>query len=132
MNAEDEVAAEPALEEQDEDTNVAMEEPPEVAPGDDNGALQDAETTMVEDGPLEPTQETAQDEDQTPMTEYDRLRAHLKKNPHDAAAWNRLVEHAEELADVDKIKDAYETLLESYPNTVRNLSLSAIPSVGGN
>ncbi|KZV84585.1 hypothetical protein EXIGLDRAFT_624012 [Exidia glandulosa HHB12029] len=75
---------------------------------------------MVEDSaPTQENSQTASQETvlQEPLSEYDQLRAHLKKNPHDAGAWNRLVEHAEELADMDKIKDAYEALLENYPNT---------------
>ena len=40
--------------------------------------------------------------------------------------WNRSIEHAEQLADIDKIKEAYEALLEAYPNTVSHVFLSAV------
>lgn len=107
------------LGEQAEDGDVAteMQQDALVEPDD---ALQEGDATMVEDSaPFQENSQTASQETvlQEPLSEYDQLRAHLKKNPHDAGAWNRLVEHAEELADMDKIKDAYEALLENYPNT---------------
>ena len=43
-----------------------------------------------------------------------------------AATWNRLIEYAEQLADIDKIKEAYEALLEAYPNAVSHEFLSAV------
>ena len=42
------------------------------------------------------------------------------------AAWNMLIEQAEESADADRIKDAYEALLDNYPNTVRTSRLTRL------
>ncbi|KAF8528207.1 Suf-domain-containing protein [Hysterangium stoloniferum] len=54
-----------------------------------------------------------------PLSEYDSLRAHLAQNRHDPPAWNRLIDLAEESGDLATVKDAYESLLQAYPNTVR-------------
>lgn len=56
-----------------------------------------------------------------PVSEWDALRASLRENPHDTEGWNKLVRIAEDSGDLEKIKDAYESLLKMYPNTVRNL-----------
>jgi cytochrome c-type biogenesis protein CcmH/NrfG len=56
-----------------------------------------------------------------PVSEWDALRASLRENPHDTEGWNKLVRHAEDSGDLEKIKEAYESLLKMYPNTVRNL-----------
>jgi cleavage stimulation factor subunit 3 len=56
-----------------------------------------------------------------PVSEWDALRANLRENPHDTEGWNKLVRIAEDSGDLEKIKDAYESLLKMYPNTVRNL-----------
>ena len=37
-----------------------------------------------------------------------------------------MIEHAEQLADIDKIKEAHEALLEAYPNAVSHEFLSAV------
>jgi cleavage stimulation factor subunit 3 len=55
------------------------------------------------------------------VSEWDTLRASLRDNPHDTEGWNKLVRLAEDSADLEKIKEAYESLLKMYPNTVRNL-----------
>jgi len=55
------------------------------------------------------------------VSEWDALRASLRENPHDTEGWNKLVRLAEDSGDLEKIKDAYESLLKMYPNTVRNL-----------
>ena len=56
-----------------------------------------------------------------PVSEWDALRASLRENPHDTDGWNKLVRLAEDSGDLEKIKEAYESLLKMYPNTVRNL-----------
>jgi cleavage stimulation factor subunit 3 len=56
-----------------------------------------------------------------PISEWDALRASLRENPHDTEGWNKLMRLAEDSGDLEKIKDAYESLLKMYPNTVRNL-----------
>ncbi|TDL17626.1 Suf-domain-containing protein [Rickenella mellea] len=53
----------------------------------------------------------------TPASEWDALREKLREQPHDTDLWNRLVDRAEESGDIDKIKQAYEAVLEKYPNT---------------
>lgn len=54
-----------------------------------------------------------------PQSEWDRLRAQLREKPIDADGWLKLVELAEDSGDIEKIKNAYEGMLETYPNTVR-------------
>ncbi|KAH9978134.1 hypothetical protein BGW80DRAFT_1285995 [Lactifluus volemus] len=51
------------------------------------------------------------------VSEWDTLRASLRDNPHDTEGWNKLVRLAEDSADLEKIKEAYESLLKMYPNT---------------
>jgi hypothetical protein len=55
------------------------------------------------------------------ISEWDALRASLRENSHDTEGWNKLVRLAEDSGDLEKIKEAYESLLKMYPNTVRNL-----------
>ena len=92
---------------------------------------QEQEPAPASSGPQEPEadatmyhEESPQDQDN--MSEYDKLRAQVAKNPQDGATWNRLIEYAEQLADIDKIKEAYEALLEAYPNAVSHEFLSAV------
>ena len=56
-----------------------------------------------------------------PSSEWDAIRTSLRENTHDIEGWNKLVLMAEDSSDLEKIKDAYESLLKMYPNTVRNL-----------
>lgn len=56
--------------------------------------------------------------DPPPLSEWEQLRAQLREKPVDADAWLRLVDLAEESGDMQQIKDTYEGLLETYPNTV--------------
>lgn len=58
-----------------------------------------------------------------PVSEYDQLLMSLKKHPHSSGNWNRLIDVAEQSKDMEKIKTAYESLLQVYPNTVRNSPL---------
>lgn len=62
-------------------------------------------------------QETSQQPQHT--SEWTLLRQRVEDNPNDEAAWNAYVDKAEESGDNEKIKEAYEALLEKYPNTVR-------------
>jgi cleavage stimulation factor subunit 3 len=73
---------------------------------------------IPEEEPQPTTITTIQEE---PVSEWDALRASLHENPHDTEGWNKLVRMAEDSGDLEKIKDAYESLLKMYPNTVRNL-----------
>ncbi|KAI0352491.1 Suf-domain-containing protein [Trametes cingulata] len=52
-----------------------------------------------------------------PQSEWDRLRAELRQRPVNADGWLHLVELAEDSGDIEKIKDTYEGMLETYPNT---------------
>jgi cleavage stimulation factor subunit 3 len=54
-----------------------------------------------------------------PVSEYDSLQTYLAENRYDSSAWNKLIDLAEQSGDLPKIKDAYESLLQAYPNTVR-------------
>ena len=55
-----------------------------------------------------------------PVSEWDALRASLRDNPHNTEGWNKLIRLVEDSGDLEKIKEAYESLLKMYPNTVRN------------
>ncbi|KAI0820713.1 hypothetical protein BC628DRAFT_1466219 [Trametes gibbosa] len=52
-----------------------------------------------------------------PQSEWDRLRAQLRERPIDADVWLKLVDLAEDSGDMEKIKNTYEGMLETYPNT---------------
>lgn len=47
------------------------------------------------------------------------LHAHASWDPFNTEAWNASIRKAEEAADLDTIKAAYEALLGHYPDTVR-------------
>jgi cleavage stimulation factor subunit 3 len=81
--------------------------------------LQPQPISLVPEEELQPTTATTIQEE--PVSEWDVLRASLHENPHDTEGWNKLVRMAEDSGDLEKIKDAYESLLKMYPNTVRNL-----------
>jgi len=57
----------------------------------------------------------------TPQSEWDTVRAQLRESPLNPDGWSKLVELAEDSGDLEKIKETYEALLQTYPNTVRNL-----------
>ncbi|KAI0269339.1 hypothetical protein BC834DRAFT_624205 [Gloeopeniophorella convolvens] len=63
----------------------------------------------------EPPQPVAAPEE--PVSEWDALLKSLRENPHDIEGWNKLVRLAEDSGDLEKIKEAYESLLKMYPNT---------------
>lgn len=60
-----------------------------------------------------------QDPSPPPLSEWEQLREHVRKKPYDADEWLKLVDLAEDSGNVERIKETYEGLLESYPNTVR-------------
>ncbi|KAH9045764.1 hypothetical protein EDB85DRAFT_1908267 [Lactarius pseudohatsudake] len=62
----------------------------------------------------QPTPVTAPEE---PVSEWDALRASLRENPHDTEGWNKVVRLVEDSGDLERIKEAYESLLKMYPNT---------------
>ncbi|KAK0184254.1 hypothetical protein F5146DRAFT_938870 [Armillaria mellea] len=51
------------------------------------------------------------------VSEFDSLRAQLAEQPHSPALWKRLVEIAEQSGETAKIKVAFDSLLQQYPNT---------------
>lgn len=64
------------------------------------------------------------------LSEWDLQRARLQEAPYDTNLWNLLIEKAEESGDLEKIKQAYESLLEKYPNAVSySFPRTAEPSV---
>jgi hypothetical protein len=54
------------------------------------------------------------------LTETDLLRERLRRDPLDVSTRQHLIGLAEASGDVDRIQDAYEGLLEIFPNAVRN------------
>jgi hypothetical protein len=52
-------------------------------------------------------------------SELQIIEERLKADRNDNDAWKSLIAQSEQTADLDKIKDAYERLLEVFPNTVR-------------
>lgn len=51
-------------------------------------------------------------------SEWQALRKRLRETPHDTEGWQKLVELAENSEQIEEIKETYEALLETYPNTV--------------
>ncbi len=96
-----------------------------------------SETATISTVPATPTQPSSQEsqnnvqmQDHTPppQSEWDQLRAQLREKPVNGDGWLRLVELAEGSNDIEKIKDTYEGILETYPNTVRPTCASLLPS----
>ncbi len=72
---------------------------------------------LTKEEPPQPAPVTVPEE---PVSEWDALRASLRENAHETEGWNKLVRLVEDSGDLEKIKEAYESLLKMYPNTVRN------------
>ena|ERR1700753_1756327 len=68
-----------------------------------------------------PVPATKTEQNDAPKSEWDILRAQLRESPLNPDGWLKLVELAEDSGDLEKIKETYEALLQTYPNTVRNL-----------
>ena len=56
----------------------------------------------------------------TPVSEWQSLRTQLEQDSFNTTLWNRLIQVAEDSGDLEKVKEAYEALLQKYPNTVRD------------
>jgi hypothetical protein len=56
--------------------------------------------------------------DITTPTEYDALTAQVREKPHNPEAWRRLIDVAENTGEIEKIRAAFDALLQQYPNTV--------------
>ena len=53
-----------------------------------------------------------------PVSEYDVLNNQLKENPRNPEGWRRLIDWVENSGDTEKLRAAFDTLLQIYPNTV--------------
>ncbi|EMD30950.1 hypothetical protein CERSUDRAFT_60698, partial [Gelatoporia subvermispora B] len=51
------------------------------------------------------------------QSKWDHLYSHLRGKPYDADSWLKLLDVAEGSGDIEKLKKAYEALLEAYPHT---------------
>ncbi|THH17582.1 hypothetical protein EW146_g3251 [Bondarzewia mesenterica] len=98
--------------------------PQSNAPTDPNQEILNAlqqlnaqQRTTPPEAPNAPTQETPR-ASVDPPSDWDLLRAQLREKPHDPEGWNRLINLSEDSGELEKIKEAYEALLEMYPNTL--------------
>ncbi|KAH7916661.1 hypothetical protein BJ138DRAFT_1074533 [Hygrophoropsis aurantiaca] len=82
-------------------------------------ALNSLNPTPIQNGhePQPQGEDATQDADQDPPSEWHMLRSKLREAPYDPDGWNRLVDIAETAGDIEQIKETYEALLETYPNT---------------
>ncbi|KAL5508671.1 RNA14 [Sanghuangporus vaninii] len=65
----------------------------------------------------EATESALQTQPQPQPSEWSQKLSYAQDNPYNEAAWNALLDFAEESGDLEKIKEAYEALLQKYPNT---------------
>jgi len=112
----EEVRDEPIMDDPQEQSGDGDDPIPEsdLIPAEQNGGLQSEEIKE------ETTESAIKAEEPEPASEFDALQTHLAQNRYDPSAWNRYIELAEESGDLAKIKQAYESLLQAYPNTVRH------------
>jgi len=61
---------------------------------------------------------------QPQLSEWESLRNRLRDSPHDPEGWSKFVDLAENSGEIEEIKSTYESLLETYPNTVCQLPVS--------
>ncbi|KAK1231479.1 mRNA 3'-end-processing protein rna14 [Marasmius sp. AFHP31] len=52
-----------------------------------------------------------------PVTGFEALQQRLRDDPHDTESWKRFVASAEESGETEKIRTAYDLLLQQYPHT---------------
>ena len=57
------------------------------------------------------------------LSEWQQLLDAVKQDPYSSTKWNRILEFAERSGNSIKISEAYESLLQVYPNVVRWLYL---------
>lgn len=62
-------------------------------------------------------------------TEYGALTAQAKEKPHNPETWRRLIDVAENTGEIEKIRAAFDALLQQYPNTVCDTRVSLVPSL---
>ncbi|EEB89816.1 hypothetical protein MPER_12049, partial [Moniliophthora perniciosa FA553] len=51
------------------------------------------------------------------LSEFERLEQRLRDEPHDTESWKRLVAAAEDSGETQKIRAAFDALLQQYPHT---------------
>uniref|UniRef100_A0A0W0FHF3 mRNA 3'-end-processing protein RNA14 n=1 Tax=Moniliophthora roreri TaxID=221103 RepID=A0A0W0FHF3_MONRR len=51
------------------------------------------------------------------LSEFERLEQRLRDDPHDTESWKRLVAAAEDSGETQKIRTAFDALLQQYPHT---------------
>ena len=83
------------------------------AAGPSSSGLQDVNAQQSPNGA------NGSSEPQQPQSEFEILLASLRAAPVDPEGWNKLVRLAEDSGDITQIKEAYDSLLKVYPNTVR-------------
>ena len=76
---------------------------------------------LVDTTPVPAIPGTKIEQDDSPQSEWDILRAQLRESPLNPDGWLKLVGLAEDSGDLEKIKETHEALLRAYPNTVRNI-----------
>lgn len=78
------------------------------------------------------SQKTVVQEDPPPLpgSQFEALRNRLQVQPHDTAAWQDLINTAEEYGNPEYIATAYESLLKVYPNTVSRCNKLSFISLG--
>lgn len=111
----------------------AQATPPQILDTQLAGPVAQAKTEQVSGTPQEysqtprstppvPNPPTDTSEQSKPkLTETDILRERLKRDPLDVSTRQHLIGLAEASGDVERIQDAYEGLLEVFPNAVRVL-----------
>ncbi|GJJ07957.1 hypothetical protein Clacol_002164 [Clathrus columnatus] len=91
--------------------SIQTDNPYETQEGKQTTQIPEKNDSNAQDDVEKPT-----DSDETSLPEYEALQKRLEKNRFDPTSWNRLIDLAEESGDLEKIKQAYESLLSAYPN----------------
>lgn len=63
--------------------------------------------------------EHSTDQIKVPLSEYELLCEAVRSDIYSSATWSALIEYSEQSRDLSKIKQTYDWLLDTYPNTVR-------------
>lgn len=86
-----------------------------------SGTPQEYSQTPRSTPPVANPSTEAQEPPRPKLTETDILRERLKRDPLDVSIRQHLIGLAEASGDVERIQEAYEGLLEVFPNAVRVL-----------
>ena len=82
--------------------------------------------TQADDTQVKPESSDNAPQPEPQLSEWEQKFKNAEDNPFNEAAWNALLDLAEESGDLEKIKEAYEALLAKYPNIVRNIFILSI------